>query len=168
MRLYHISYLIPLVLGLTQVSCTNIEIPISSLEQQNHKPKLASRLANAFWVYDDPITRHSIVFELAEHSSNKGYYLYREWKYDCNQPEQPLYYQSGIPSSEDNGVFAEFYIPSHHRGYQAFLKKTLSERLHLVKLKPKKEVILLKKTGQESKHYTFYYQKENKARCQFK
>lgn len=167
MRSRYFLYFIPCVFGFMQTSCVNIEASASDANQSKQKTTLSSRLDNAFWVYDDPITRHSIVFELDEHSHNKGYYLYREWKYDCNRPEQPVYRMSGIPSSEDNGIFVEFYIPSHHLGYKSFLNKILSDRLHMVEFKPKKKVVLLKQTMQNPEHYTFYYQKDNKARCRF-
>lgn len=123
---------------------------------------LASRLANGFWVYDDPTTQRSIVFELSEHSSNKNYYFYREWQYDCKDTSKPLHRIVGVPSN-DNGSIANFYISSYYRSYNPFLTQ-----LHLVKLKPKKYVILLKETADNSQKYTFYYQTENKAKCQFK
>lgn len=123
---------------------------------------LASRLANAFWVYDDPTTHRSIVFELGEHSHNKGYYFYREWKYDCHNAEKPLHRIVGVPEN-DNGVMADFYISSGYRDYQPFLTQ-----LHLVKFKPKKYVILAKETPDGVQKYRFDYQTENKAKCQFK
>lgn len=124
--------------------------------------KLASRLANGFWVYDDPTTQRSIVFELGEHSSNKNYYFYREWTYDCNDTSKPLHRIVGVPIN-DNGLIADFYIPSGYRIYRPFLTQ-----LHLVKLKPKKYVILLKETPDGMQKYQFDYQTENKAKCQFK
>lgn len=123
---------------------------------------LASRLANAFWVYDDPTTHRSIVFELGEDSHNKGYYFYREWKYDCHNAEKPLHRIVGVPEN-DNGVMADFYISSGYRDYQPFLMQ-----LHLVKFKPKKYVILAKETLDGVQKYRFDYQTENKAKCQFK
>lgn len=123
---------------------------------------LASRLANAFWVYDDPTTQQSIVFELGEHSRNKGYYFYREWKYDCHHAEKPLQRIVGAPLSDD-GVIADFHVPSSYYSHRPFLT-----RLHLQKLKPKKYVILSKETPDGVQKYRFDYQTENRAKCQFK
>ncbi|MDO4894082.1 hypothetical protein [Moraxella sp.] len=143
----------------SQISSAKSGVGTQSINIERHP--LASRLANAFWVYDDPTTHHSIVFELGEHSHNKGYYFYREWKYDCHNEEKPLYRIVGVPEN-DNGEVADFYISSGY-DYRPFLTQ-----LHLVKLKPKKYVILSKETPDGVQKYRFDYQTENKARCQFK